>query len=87
MLFCFYIYIRTSGGRIYRSLAQCTVSLAVCSSSLRQKHLGITGFRRRRIIMRNDKGGKGLRATGKGLRATGRINSDLAFGILRGGDR
>ncbi len=76
MLCCFYIYIRTSGGRIYRSLAQCTVSLAVCSSSLRQKHLGITGFRRRRIIMRNTEKCKMQNAKCK-------INLDLVFSIYR----
>ncbi len=53
LLNCFYIHMRTSGGRKYLPLAQFTVSLVALSSSLRQKRLGITGFRRRRIIMRS----------------------------------
>jgi len=41
--------------------------------------LGITGFRRRRIIMRNAEKCKMQNAKCK-------INSDLAFGILQRGD-
>jgi len=43
----------TSGGRKYLFSVQYTVLSAVSSSSLHQKHLDISGFRRRRIIMRN----------------------------------